>query len=215
VIGLGKPFAGNFPITQYYGERPWVYGQWGLAGHNGTDWGTPNDTELLAPMSGLVRHWSDPGGYGYNVEITQGEYYVILGHGVEGGYLTPDAQWVDEGRPVLVSDNTGFSSGPHLHLGLRYTDQRMWTGPMRGWLDPLPLINITGADPVAYDLEALKQRMEWAFQLQHEAVHNMMDYNSLSEEVRKEFRRAEIGVVEARGEITLEEANRLRSEEGL
>ncbi|HSN78639.1 MAG TPA: M23 family metallopeptidase, partial [Anaerolineae bacterium] len=58
-INLGKPFEGNWRVTQLMADRPEVYKQFSydgvpLRGHNGVDFGTPNGTKLLATDDGEV-----------------------------------------------------------------------------------------------------------------------------------------------------------------
>ena len=72
--GLMMPFHGSYPITQGFGAQltdPTLqafYTQYGLAGHDGIDFGVPMDTPLYAVDAGTVI-WSGPGDYGTMVTI--------------------------------------------------------------------------------------------------------------------------------------------------
>lgn len=131
------PFDGNYTITQRFGENPNVYSRFGLAGHNGVDFGLPDGTPVLAPDDAEV--WEceyDPTGYGYYLKLRTpaGEDW-LLGH-LHFWHLPMPGEWVAQGALVGYSNNTGFSTGPHLHLGYRPngSDHR---GRMAGWTDPL------------------------------------------------------------------------------
>ncbi len=217
MIQLFPCFEGTYPITQRYGERPWVYGQWGLAGHNGTDYGTPNGVELLAPIAGQVTNFYNPGGYGWNVEIVGTDYYAILAHGADQGWLADDGAYVHIGDPVLVSNNSGFSSGPHLHLGVRPNDPALWTGPMKGWLDPLPLM-VTEADTITEQVQLLyhqKQTTEAEWQLIFQGYHDHTTGEIDDVEFRQVVRRSELNILVLRGELAEAEADEIRRQEGL
>lgn len=160
---LRKPFDGDFRVSQVYwsgvnnpdnswrnakGERwnPYVP----TAGHMGIDYATPGGTILRSPFEGTVQHFEDypagPGGkagYGTNVEIYgTGDwwgYYCILAHGERGGFLSSGGDMVKAGDPVLISDDSGFSTAAHIHFGLRYVNPTQWTDAMRGWINPKDL----------------------------------------------------------------------------
>lgn len=97
-------------------------------GHTGTDWGMPNGTELYACQSGTVNSLYE----GYpNDDHSGGGNYVILDHTISGvnwrsrhwhlaqnGVIPGVGQAVTQGQLIAYSDNTGNSTGPHLHFGL-------------------------------------------------------------------------------------------------
>ena len=81
-----KPFFGNYPITQIFGNKlilngKDIYGQWGLLGHNGVDYGLPTDTPLITPHHGKVIEAAfDRGGYGWYTKIENDVEGSILAH---------------------------------------------------------------------------------------------------------------------------------------
>ena len=111
---MRKPFDGEFPVTQYFGEKitdP--------AGHTGIDYALYLGTPVLAAMNGKVIRVSHLAtGYGT---------HVLLEH--EGGLQTIYAHLssvnvsigtsVSEGQEIGRSGNTGNSTGPHLHFEVR------------------------------------------------------------------------------------------------
>lgn len=114
-------------ITQVWGERPDVYPS--TNGHNGTDWGIPESTPILAAAPGQVLYAdldvntarSSGSGYGYYVKLQHADGSIsIYGHMQDGGILVKTGQWVQMGEIIGRSGNTGFSTGPHLHFETRH-----------------------------------------------------------------------------------------------
>jgi murein DD-endopeptidase MepM/ murein hydrolase activator NlpD len=107
-------------ITQPFGLNPQIYSKFGMKGHNGIDFGIPTGTKVFAPMDGIVKVKDDGiNGYGLHVKI-RNEFKaseIVLAHlsrsSVQSG------QRVNTGDLIGYSGNTGFSTGPHLHVGLR------------------------------------------------------------------------------------------------
>lgn len=105
-----------FPITQEWGINAADYAKFGLSGHNGVDYGTPTGTPILAPHNGKVIEAAfDQYGYGMYVKIENDIEGSILAHFQSFNVNAGDT--VSEGQQVGVSDNTGNSTGPHLHWG--------------------------------------------------------------------------------------------------
>ena len=135
-IQLIYPVTG--PITQLFGENPDFYKQFGFPGHNGIDFGIPNGTPVLAAAKGVVDKVSfENGGYGNYVKLrhTDGSstYYTYYAHLMQATVTA--GQNVEAGAVVGHSNNTGASTGPHLHFGLRTSDT---SGPYKGYIDPKP-----------------------------------------------------------------------------
>lgn len=137
-------------ITQVFGVNPQVYSQFGLKGHDGIDLGIPVGTPLFSPIEGTIK-LKDTGdkGYGLHIRIRGGGKEVILGH--MSKVLVQDGAHVKMGQSLGLSGNTGFSTGPHLHFGLRYIEEGNKTQPdlylwtvkdynngFFGYVDPLP-----------------------------------------------------------------------------
>jgi hypothetical protein len=144
-IQLLFPLSG--PITQLFGENPQFYAKWGYAGHNGVDFGIPNGTPVKAAADGTVDKVSfEEGGYGKYVKIRHSDgsttYYTYYAH-----LMSTD---VSAGSPVTAgkvighSNNTGASTGPHLHFGMKIPG----TNPaFKDYVDPLPLLSHTLPTP--------------------------------------------------------------------
>jgi murein DD-endopeptidase MepM/ murein hydrolase activator NlpD len=134
------PFDGEIAITQHFGERHPRYTDLGLLGHNGVDFACPDDTPIFACADGeCIESWSDPDGYGFYVKLRTPEGADWLYAHLHPWMLPRPGTWCPEGSLLGYSDNSGMSTGPHLHLGYR---PQWWRrgGAYDGYADPLPLI---------------------------------------------------------------------------
>lgn len=140
-----RPFKGTYPITQEWGVNPSSYSQFGLKGHNGVDYGTPTGTPILAPHSGRVIEAAfDQYGYGNYVKIENDKEGSILAHFQSFNVNAGDT--VSEGQQIGVSDNTGNSTGPHLHWGY-YRMPRNKSDGFSGTTNPFPYLSENNNTP--------------------------------------------------------------------
>lgn len=113
---MRRPFNGTFPVTQIWGVNEADYARFGLKGHNGVDYGTPTGTPIVAPHDGVIIEAAfDQYGYGMYVKIENDVEGSILGHLQTFNVNAGDK--ILEGQQIGISDNTGNSTGPHLHWG--------------------------------------------------------------------------------------------------
>lgn len=135
-------------ITQKFGENPNFYRKYGLKGHNGVDFRTKfSDTplgrrEIYAVDDGTVTKVvrAKLGGYGTYVQILHEDgSMTIYGHQYNPHVVV--GQRVKAGQVIGISDNTGDSTGPHLHFGYRRALPNMDNG-YKGYVDPLPYLKI-------------------------------------------------------------------------
>lgn len=109
---LQKPVkSGPITATMYYSSGSY---------HGALDYGVPTGTTVYAAADGVVYLASyASGSYGYYIVIqhTNGlrTYYA---HGNGTFYVSP-GQTVSKGQPIMLSGNSGKSSGPHLHFEVR------------------------------------------------------------------------------------------------
>ncbi len=123
---LRKPFDGNYPITQKFGEKIT-----NPKGHNGIDYALPMGTPVLAAADGIV--------YSAGIDSTGYGNCVMLKHAWNAGTVYAHLQnWnVVAGQSVKAGDvighsgNSGNSTGPHLHFEyrLKYDDWKSATDP--------------------------------------------------------------------------------------
>lgn len=135
---MRKPFSGDYPLTQGFGEHPENYSQFGLKGHNGLDYGCPSGTKILAPHDGFVSEaTNDPNGYGLYIKIENNVEGSVLAH--NANFLVKVGDAVVEGQEVAISNNTGNSTGSHCHWGY-YRFPRDRQNGYAGFIDQLPLL---------------------------------------------------------------------------
>lgn len=135
LLRLGRPLpAGAVLVTQWFGEHPEWYARFGLAGHNGLDYGVPEGTPVLAAHEGVLQSDYDPEGYGLYVRVINGYMLTIYAH--LSAVEVPDGTHVVKGQQIGLSGNTGNSTGPHLHFGLKWVRGR--NPAYRDWVDPVP-----------------------------------------------------------------------------
>ena len=134
-LRLSYPVADPI-VTQPFGNKliilgEDVYAQWGYPGHNGIDFRAEMGTEVLACDDGkIVATPNDPEGFGTYVKIKHEwgiSYYCHLSR-----KKSPKA--VMRGDVIGYSGDSGFSTAPHLHFGLKVTNA-VCPG-YKGWSDP-------------------------------------------------------------------------------
>lgn len=153
-------------ITQKFGARPDYYKKYGLKGHNGLDL----VNGLMRGKSGAPVYAIEPGflhmatyqkwvylpfprkvfyAYGRVVFLDVGGYNDggfrrwIYAH-LQNRKLSLDGKWVDQGYQIAQMDNSGDSTGPHLHNAFRDYDRAghiiAYNNGYFGWKDPLPFL---------------------------------------------------------------------------
>lgn len=133
-----KPFRGEFRLTQGFGENPASYAKFGMKGHNGLDYGLPTGTQIIAPHGGkIIETSSDPTGYGNYIKIENDKEGSVLAH--LKSFQVKVGDMVSEGQPIGISNNTGNSTGPHLHWGY-YLFPRNRQNGYAGFIDQIKLI---------------------------------------------------------------------------
>ena len=121
-------FRGSCPVTQEFGENP-NSTYYGPAGHPGRDYGCVTGTPVRACRGGQVTHadWLYHGSYpgdqtrGYGIAVIVRDDLRrewLYGHG--NSVLVSVGQTVALGDTVMLSGNTGASTGSHLHLELAH-----------------------------------------------------------------------------------------------
>jgi murein DD-endopeptidase MepM/ murein hydrolase activator NlpD len=153
---LSWPLA-KVTITQRFGKTSDSGRLYSTGTHNGVDFGTPSGTPVKAVLTGTV--WATG-----NTDIERGCYsygkWVLIKHanGLSSLYGHLSGISVQAGESIVIGDtlgysgNTGYSTGPHLHLGLfasqgvqvgKYTSSKFCkntvipTVDVKAYLDPL------------------------------------------------------------------------------
>lgn len=116
---LTQPFGVDFVGNN--GPDGQSYADLGLHdGHNGWDLSAAIGTTVYAVMDGTVKLRPAKTGYGNSLRIVTKTREVVNGH--LSAFYAKEGQEVKAGDKVALTGNTGWSTGPHLHLGLRYLD---------------------------------------------------------------------------------------------
>lgn len=131
-----QPFAGDFPITQRYGET--VTSSF----HTGIDYACPLGTPILASADGgvMAAGW-DATGFGNRVIILHDGHHATLYAHLQTVAVFVN-QKVQQGDVIGMSGSTGNSTGPHLHFEARtvWSDYKSHFDPMT-----LPLMSVDDA----------------------------------------------------------------------
>lgn len=117
----------HLQMSQRFGQSLLDYSRFGMIGHNGIDVAGVRGTPIVAPIRMFITRVDESDrGYGYNV-FAETESITINGETVKlelvfGHFDYIDAvpyKWVDAGHFLGGMDSTGWSTGDHLHFGIR------------------------------------------------------------------------------------------------
>lgn len=141
---LVLPFIGSFPITEGFGAEQTdpslqaFYQKYGLAGHDGIDFGLPVGTPIRAVDDGNIL-LAGPGDYGITIIMQHSWGKSYYGH--LSKVLIGADQHVTKGQAIAISGDTGEATGPHLHFGMKPNIPDMLNGYF-GKIDPLPYFHL-------------------------------------------------------------------------
>jgi len=123
------PIQSEYHVTQNFGEQGLNYtGLIPSGRHDGVDIAAKRGTPIVAPDDGVVKRLykdakPDVGGYGNFVRIfTKADQPGLFYDQVFGHFLTvfvSEGQEVKRGEVLGLVDSTGYSTGDHLHWGIR------------------------------------------------------------------------------------------------
>ena len=144
--GRNQPFGGN---PQFYADPKFG----GIKGHNGIDFMTNHGWTVYASHDGTAEYQIDiSGGHGVVITSLDKTYKTIYWHLCDDSdpqFKSPF--WglkdmpVETGEIVGYSDNTGASTGNHLHWGLKFCVNGETINNDNGFLgavDPMPYCNM-------------------------------------------------------------------------
>lgn len=156
-VRLGKPFEEKMNIAGTFGdvhEDPALaekYAEHGVAGHDGVDFDMRVGSSVLATDTGTVVLAEEEHDYGTTVVIQHAWGKSYYGHLSE--ILVEKGDEVVEGDEIAKSGNSGLSSAPHLHFGVKPEKYNVYNGYF-GKIDPLPHM---GVDVSTYDERKAKK----------------------------------------------------------
>ncbi|EGQ3912356.1 phage tail tape measure protein [Staphylococcus pseudintermedius] len=120
---LGGEFVGGIldpdKINYHFGHTAAYTAATGRPFHEGVDFPFVYQT-VRTPMGGRVARQSFmPGGYGNWVKVISGAMELIFAHLKNFSKTPASGKNVKPGDVIGLTGNTGFSTGPHLHFGIR------------------------------------------------------------------------------------------------
>ena len=165
-------------VSQKFGPSPLsIYKELGMKGHNGIDYPCPRGTPVRATHDGIVAYAGGDNKEGYGVVIRtiepfayqQGEAYykTIYWHLLLDIPVKVNTQ-VKTGDIIAYADNTGLSTGDHLHFGLKpqvkgENDWTWWNWEQEngyyGAIDPAPYFNNFYAEDEQTIISILRQQI--------------------------------------------------------
>lgn len=118
----------NVRVTQYFGKTSDSGRLYASGTHNGVDFGVSVGTNIRTVLSGTIKATGDTG-YPNSSCLSYGRW-VLVEHpnGISTLYAHLSSVRVSSGQPVTTGDiigysgNTGYSTGPHLHLTAYLTE---------------------------------------------------------------------------------------------
>ncbi len=128
-------------INQPFGVNPDIYGQFNLAGHEGVDIQAPTNSRIFSVANGRVRMVQlDPRAHNYGIHVRidhEDGYQTIYAH-LKQAQVRPGQQ-VSAGQQIGIANNTGNSTGSHLHITLKKRGAQL-KGYPPGFIDPTPFL---------------------------------------------------------------------------
>lgn len=177
-------FEGEGVLTQGFGENPALYAKFGLKGHNGIDYGIPTGRKLYSCIEGrVIEAQLDATGYGNYVKIERGDCGVIYGH--MKSFAVKVGEFVKAGQVIGLSNNTGNSTGPHLHFGV-FPVPRDRNNGYAGYIDPFDKKLVEWVDNYYEEESSIESQIEV---LQNEIIEirkSRDKWKSIVEDERKE-----------------------------
>lgn len=120
LLSLRMPFDNDYEMTDGFGAvNPKDH--MGLSDHDGTDFATPMGTPIFAVDDGEIVPYREVNQYGITQAVQHSWGTTFYGH----LQSTPSAeigQKVRKGQQIGRSGNTGLSTGPHLHFGMKWNN---------------------------------------------------------------------------------------------
>jgi hypothetical protein len=129
----------KFQLTGKFGELAEVRG---MKPHTGIDFSMPEGTKLRSLFDGTVEKVYHGGKIGNGVSVQTGDgSHIIYGHMKQVSVHVGDK--VHSGELIGLSGNTGNSTGPHLHFGMKddtghFIDPTSYADKVSGMSGDLP-----------------------------------------------------------------------------
>ncbi len=146
---LGMPLR-HVRITSKFTYRRWHPILKRYRPHHGTDFGGRTGTPLLSVYGGKVTYAGRMGGYGKVVKIKHPRGYESL-YAHQSRIRVHRGEQVKKGQIIGYVGNTGRSTGPHLHFGLKRYGK---------WVDPMKYLKRKSMNKSKYNKIVIKNAKE-------------------------------------------------------
>ena len=121
-----------------------LYQHLGLKGHNGLDIPCNDSEPIIASHNGVVVETSSDESAGLGVVLWDSKQLIKTFYWHLKSFPVKVGDGVLKGQIIGYADNTGLSSGTHLHFGLKQTNQSgttiNWDNGFYGAIDPWPAL---------------------------------------------------------------------------
>ena len=124
---------------------------------------------VIAPVDCVVSEVRDTEwAYGLHVILSTGVWEILVAHGDRAGLMRAAGERLRQGDWVMVADNSGPSTAPHLHTGVRRIGEG-WIDPWRFMegREPMDIVDADSADVIA----AWRQRYDDLDKVHLQDVH--------------------------------------------
>lgn len=158
---ISYPLNLPFQISQRWGENPEYYSQLNMKGHNGVDFAVQIGTPIYSCHNGTIQFSGIDSVRSLTVSVdsTDGTLRTLYCHLSESKVKV--GQVVKRGELIALSGNTGsFTTGPHLHLGVRPLPASMDNG-WNGAANPFNYFDGTYPDTVVSEAVPTKPQCEF------------------------------------------------------
>lgn len=173
---ISYPLRMPFHISQKWGENPEYYAQLNMKGHNGVDFACPIETPVYACHDGTIQFAGIDSVRSLSIGIDSTDNTIRSLYCHLSELKVEVGQVVKRGQIIALSGNTGsFTTGPHLHIGVRPLPAQMDNG-MNGAANPFNYFDGTYPDTVV--VEAVATKPQYEFQ-------TVVNYGSQGRQVQK------------------------------
>lgn len=134
ILTIARPVDKKFEISSPYG---WRYLEGKDVFHNGVDFRTPEETPIYACEDGIIfrsgweSEYDHDRGFGLRIwqvsKIEEHQFFIWYGHLSKA--LVNEGDKIKRGDLIGFTGNTGHSTNPHLHIGIRLVDTNQWWKP--------------------------------------------------------------------------------------
>jgi len=145
IPALHYPFSGNFPVTFSFGQQSdneeikKKFQEWGIVGHNGSDFGLSAGNDVFACDVGKVIQAGDNGDFGTSITIQHSWGQSIYGHLQETKVNEGDD--ISVNKVIGLSGSSGAAFGEHLHFAIKPNNPDQNNGYL-GFIDPAPYLSL-------------------------------------------------------------------------